>query len=133
MSFADSVPDVQRSVTPEAAMRKVYRESATTYHLNPTETFRLPIQPPAEAVIQRLNLFVHKVMPSSRGMQRSLRIACETWTDFVPLLLANIKPEPALLRAVTRLDNSDETPLSNMSWEKICVEVELLIRKAIYL
>jgi hypothetical protein len=49
---------------------KVYRESATTYHLNPTETFRLPIQPPAEAAIQHLNIFVYKVMPSWRGTQR---------------------------------------------------------------
>lgn len=111
LSLSGHSPAIAQSVTPEPVMH-TYRQSGTRYRLDLTQKLELPKEPPAEAILEHVNLFVTKVMPAWRG---------------------NKTPEPALLRVETRLENSDEAPLFHMSWEELCQQVEMLLKNAVCL
>jgi hypothetical protein len=111
LSLSGQSPAIAQSVTPEPVMN-TYRQSGTRYRLDSTQKLDLPREPPAEPILEHINLFVTKVMPPWRGKK---------------------VPEPVLLRVETRLQNSDEAPLFHMSWDELSHHVKLLLKDAMYL
>jgi hypothetical protein len=109
-SLSVQSPNNTLLVNLEPAMK--YKEAPRRHQWPVGFKLKLPQEPPAEPVLEKVNIFVTKVIPPWRG---------------------NKKPTPTLLQVETRLENSKEAPLFYMTWEELQYIVKLLVRDAVWL